>query len=446
MKNKIFIIMLLLVPAFGSAQQFNLDSCKKHTLEYSKRITEARLKVEEASQVKKQAYTKYYPQIKGGFTAMKADDYLLQSEISEANLPVYDGNPENLLSPTQFAYFPGMDINLLDYANLGYVAAVEPVYMGGQIRNGNKLAALSEDINNHKVMLTRDEALIKTEEQFWTLISLQEKMHTIQQYEKLLDTLHKDVSTFFDAGLVTRADLLKVEVKQNELKGDKLQLENGIEIVKMALCQTMGMPYNPELEFVSGDLSTDIISNYFLNPDTAVENRQEIYMLRKAIEAEKLQKKMARGESLPQVAVGVTGLYMDILDEQSTRGLVFATINVPISGWWEGTHKIKEHQIKVDIAENKLAESRELMVLQIEKAYMELVESYEQVSIAQKTKEQVEEHLKITQDNFDAGIDGTSDLLEAQAMQQEASDAYTDALCTAQIKMAQYKKAIAAKE
>jgi outer membrane protein TolC len=374
---------------------------------------------------------------------MKANDYLLQSEIPEANLPVYDGNPANLATASQFAYFPGMDVNLLDYTNLGYLAAVEPVYMGGQVRNGNKLASLGQEISAHELILSEEEAVIKTEEQYWTLVSLKEKMKTIISYEKLLDTLHKDVSLYYDAGLIGRADLLKVELKQNELQGNKLKLQNGIDMVSMALCQNMGIQYAPSVQIISEELKPSVIESYFMNSDAVYQNRQEYQMLQKAVDAEELRKKMARGENMPQMAVGVQGLYLDLNESQTTRGLAFVTLNVPISGWWSGSHEIKQHQIKIEMAENRLAESSELFVLQIEKAYKDLIESHQQISIASKSVEQVQEHLKVTRDNYDAGIVNTSDMLEAQAMFQEAKDNYSDALCTSQIRLAQYKKATA---
>jgi outer membrane protein TolC len=443
MKKQVLIIILSFSFGLTMAQELTLDSCKSLTLANNKKIIEARLKVEESEQVKKQAFTNYFPHVSGGFVAMKANDYLLQSEIPEANLPVYDGNPANLATASQFAYFPGMDVNLLDYTNLGYLAAVEPVYMGGQVRNGNKLASLGQEISAHELILSEEEAVIKTEEQYWTLVSLKEKMKTIISYEKLLDTLHKDVSLYYDAGLIGRADLLKVELKQNELQGNKLKLQNGIDMVSMALCQNMGIQYAPSVQIISEELKPSVIESYFMNSDAVYQNRQEYQMLQKAVDAEELRKKMARGENMPQMAVGVQGLYLDLNESQTTRGLAFVTLNVPISGWWSGSHEIKQHQIKIEMAENRLAESSELFVLQIEKAYKDLIESHQQISIASKSVEQVQEHLKVTRDNYDAGIVNTSDMLEAQAMFQEAKDNYSDALCTSQIRLAQYKKATA---
>lgn len=422
------------------AQTLTLDSCKQLTLANNKKIIEARFKVEESDQIKKQAFTNYFPQVMGGIIAMQADDYLIKEEIPAANLPVYDGNPVNLMTPTEFAYFPGMDLNMLDYTNLGHVTAIEPLYMGGQVRNGNKLAAIGQEIRAHELILSEEDALMKTEEHYWTLISLREKMKTIISYEKLLDTLHKDVSVSYDAGLVGRADLLKVELKQNELQTNKIKLQNGIDLVSMALCQNMGIAYSPSLIFESEELTPTLIKDYFMNPETAYQNRQEYQMLTKAIDAEVLQKRMARGENMPQLTVGVQGLYLDVMENQTTHGLAFVTLNVPLSGWWEGSHKIKEHQIKIDMAENHLEESSELFVLQIEKSYKELIESHQQIQLAEKSVEQVKEHLKVIRDNYKAGMVSTSDMLEAQAMFQEAEANYSDAVCASQIRLAYYRK------
>lgn len=443
MKKQIISILISVFALGVSAQTLNLDSLKTLTLENNKQIIESRLKVAEAEQVKKNAFTNYFPQVYGGAVAMKANDYLIQEEIPSANLPVYDGNPASLMNPTQFAYFPGMELNLFDYMNVGFVAAVEPVYMGGQIRNGNKLASLGVDIHGHGLILSQEDALLKTEEYYWTLASLKGKMNTLHSYEKLLDTLYRDVLVSYEAGLIQKTDLLKVELSMNELQGNRLQLQNGIDLLTMMICQHVGIDYSESIDIQINEIPALGLRDYFINPDTAVLNRQEYQMLEMAVEAEKLQKRMALGENMPQLMVGAQGLYLDMMESESTAGLLFASLNIPISGWWGGSHKIKEHQIKVDIAQNKLAESTEMLSLQIEKAYKDLAESRQQVAIAEKSVEQVQEHLKVMKDNYDAGMVSTSDMLEAQAMFQQAEDGLTDAKSMYKIRQAYYRKAIA---
>ena len=443
MKRQIITIISICFAHFLSGQSINLDSLKFLTLQNNKQIIEAKLNVEASEQLKKYAVTNYFPKVFGGAIAMKANDYLIKEEIPEVNLPVYDGNPVSLMNPTQFAYFPGMQLEMFDYMNVGYLAAVEPLYMGGQVRNGNKLAALGVDINKHSLILSEEEALLKTVEYYWTLVSLRGKMNTLNSYEELLETLHQDVSVSYEAGLINKSDLLKVELSQNELQGNRLKLQNGIELMTMMICRHVGIAYSDSVKINVENIPTLGPEDYFIDPDTAVINRQEYQMLEMAIKAEKLQKRMARGEIMPQLLVGAQGLYLDVLENENTTGMLFASINIPISGWWGGAHKIKEHQIKVDIAENKLAESTEMLTLQIEKSYKVLVESRSQVVIAEKSMEQVREHLKVMKDNYDAGLVNTSDMLEAQAMFQEAEDGLTDAKSIYKIMQAHYLNAIA---
>lgn len=443
MKRQITTIIIVILTFSVSAQTLNLDSLKNLTLEYNRQVIEARLELEAAEQVKKNAFTNYFPQVMGGAFAMKANDYLVKEDIPAADLPVYDGNPASLIQPTQFAYFPGMEIEMFDYMNLGYLAAVEPLYMGGRVRNGNKLAALGVDINEHKLILSEDKALLKTEEYYWTLVSLRGKMNTLDSYDKMLATLYTDVQTAYEAGLINKTDLLKVELRQNELQGKRLQLENGIELITMMICNHIGIDYSDKVEILEDEIPALGPEDYFINPDTAVMKREEYKMLEMAVDAEVLQKRITRGENMPQLMVGVQGLYLDVLEDENTAGILFASINIPISGWWGGSHKIKEHKIKVEIAENKLAESTELMSLQIEKTYKELIEAQSQVAITEKSMEQSQEHLKVTNDNFDAGLVNTSDMLEAQAIYQETVDKLTDAKSMYMIRKAHYMKAIA---
>ncbi len=440
MKQNIILVLAALVSLNSFAQVISLDSCKKLALENNRTIKEAKLMLKESEQVKKSAATKYFPVVMGGAVVMKVNDYLINEEIPEMNLPVYDGNPANLQTPTQFAYFPGMDLQLLDYANIGYLAAVQPVYMGGRVRYGNKLATMGVEINSLKMITTQDEILMKTEELFWTLVSLKEKVSTIDEYDKLLQKLHKEIKDAYYAGLAHKTDLLKVELKQNELEGNRLKLANSIEMLTRVLCQTIGVSYSKQIDFSYEELSIELITKQQKHNDSAYSNRNEYFMLKKAIEAEILQKKITRGKLLPHLSVGVQGLYMDVMDKQKTNYLGFATLNIPISHWWEGSHKLKEHQIRIEIAETNLAENSDRMMLQIENANNELIESMEQIEIASLSVNQAKEHLQITKHNYDAGLIKTSDMLEAQAMLKSTQNQFTDALCTNKIKQAQYKK------
>ena len=150
---------------------------------------------------------------------------------------------------------------------------------------------------------------------------------------------------------------------------------------------------------------------------------------------------MALGEYLPQVALGAMGYKYDMMNTTSSNALAFVTVSVPISDWWGGSHKMKEKQYKIEQASNKLEETAELLSLQIEQARNELNETYFQIKTNQVSIDQAKENLKVMSDNYQAGVSSMSDLLEAQAMYQEAQNQYTDAVCAYKIKEANYLSA-----
>jgi len=440
MKNIILYIILglILVSVPLRAQNIKLDSAKVLALENNKRIKDAQFKLKASEKVKESAFTNYFPKVEASGFALRSSDYLLDIQTPEMNLPVYDGNPANLPNATQFAYVPSLSIQSLDYVNTAMITATLPIYVGGRIRNGNNLAQLGVEINQDLLNLSTDQVLTITEEYYWKLVALKEKKITLHNYENLLLRLQKEVQDYYDAGLINKSDLLKVKLELNKIEVNKLKLDNGIEMLKMVFCQHIGITYNQSFNVNDSIVSILPPESFFITTDKALENRNEYKMLNKAIESEELQKKMARGEYLPQLAVGASGMYLDAFEQNNSYGLAFATLSIPISDWWGGSKKLQEQDIKIEIAQNNLEDKSELLQLQMTKAYKDLLISYKEIEIAKKSLQQSLEYQKELEDTFDAGITNTSDLLEARALAQQAKDNLIDAKSNYKIKAANY--------
>ncbi len=434
------IIIATAIPnqSFAQTQAYSLETCKSLALENNKKLKEANLELLVSQQVKKEAFTKYFPKVSGMAVAMRAEDYLVKGTIPSMNLPVYDGNPASLAAPTQFTYVPEIPINMLDYINVASVSAVQPIFAGGRIYNGNKLAKLGIEVNKQKFAMSTSEVLIKTEELYWNILSLEEKLKTIKSYESMLEHLQKDVEVAVKAGLTQQSDLLKVQLKLNELQVNKMKLENGIILSYRALCQQIGINYSANFKIDDNKHLDELPESYVTDTKSACQIRDEYNLLSQALQAEILQKRMIVGENLPQIAVGAQVFALDMMEQTSTNGMVFATVSIPISDWWEGSHKIKEANFKIKQAQNKLLETEELLGLDIEKAKNEMFETHFQIKTASISIQQAKENLKILDDNYKAGVIGMSELLEGQALYQKAQDEYTDALCQYRIKVGNY--------
>jgi outer membrane protein TolC/preprotein translocase subunit SecF len=439
---KPLIASLIMIMGFGFAvhaqKNYTLDSCKKITLENNTQIKNSNIEIEASRKVKQAAFTKYFPSISAIGLGVQFSDPLLKIDMPGGNLPVYNGDPATLPYATEFAYFPGVSIGMLEHLYTGAITASQPIFTGGRIINGNHLARLGSDVSEQKLTMSTNDALMKTEQQYWQIISLREKMNTIDSYQHLLDSLSKDVNVAYKAGLINYNDVLKVTLKQSELRMNRLKLDNGIKLATMSFCQHLGITYDPGIILVDSTGNYSDPSLVYTDPQQAVTNRAEYNLVRQNVEAEKLQSKMKLGEYLPQVGVGVGALTYDIKDDFTNNLMAFGTVTIPLTDWWGGSYSLKEQKLKEEIAQNNADYTAQMLKLQIEKAWTDLLESFQQIKIAQESVSLAEDNLKVTSDNYHAGTVGISDLLEAQAIVQNSRDNLTEAHCSYMIKMAQY--------
>ncbi len=435
---------ILLITLFSLSQLFaqkvlTLEESKQLALQNNAKSKNSKLEIEASRKIRKSAFTNYFPNVSAGGFKWSAEKGLFDIDMQGGNLPVYDGNPVNLQNPTQFAYFPSSTISIWKKGTIGYINAIQPIFTGGRIIYGNKLASLGEDVSELKDKMTEDEILLKTEEQYWLIVSLEEKSRTINKYEELLNRLLLQVEDAYKSGIVMKNDVLKVKLKLSEVQLNKSKLENGRKLAAMAFCQHIGISYDSSLVFKDELEISDLPQSYFVDKNEALKKRVEYSLLEKSVEAEELQTKIKRGEYLPQAAVGISEMYMKF-DESKKRtfGMVFGTVSVPISGWWSGSYELQERSIKEEIAENNFKNNSELLLLQIEKSWQDLNDAYKQYLLSKESKSQAEENFKVNEDSYKNGISTVSDLLEAQALLQQTQDQLTEAKANYIVKKTTY--------
>jgi len=436
------ILTLIGINAFAQ-NNISLGESKEKAIENNIAIKNSVLEINAAKETKKEAYTNYFPKVSAALGGLKSIEPLLKVDIEGGNLPVYDGNPANLVTATEFAYFPGLSLELWQKSALGTLNIMQPIYVGGKIKTGNKLAQLNIDAKEEQKLLVEDEIILKVEKQYWQLVSIQEKQKTLDKYELLLNGALKQANDAFNAGLIIKNDILKVQLKQSELEINKSKLKNGKQLALMQFCQTIHIPYDATLKF---NEDINIIENpnfYYVDKDIAIKKRTEYSLLEKSVKAKELQIDMTRGDYLPQVAVGINGFYADAFEtalDQPVNAMAYATITIPISDWWGGSHKLKEHKIQQTIAQNTFNDTKELLKLQTQKLWIDLNQAYEHIAIMEKSVIQAKENLKVSDDGYKNGIVTITDLLEAQAILNEINSNLIDAKTAYIIAVTSYKQ------
>jgi Outer membrane protein len=325
MKKRNLYLGCLLIAVSGAIQaqsSFTLEQCKELTLKNNYEIRKSELQLKGAEQSRKEAFTNYFPVVSATGTAMNASAGTMNMEMM------------------------GTTLSLMKNGVLGGVTATQPVFAGGNIVNGNKLAKVGVEAQRYQLDLSEDEILLQTEQSYYQIVSLQEKLRTLDQLDEMLQHLRRDVENSFKAGLITQNDVLKVKLKQNELASNRLSVENGLDITKKLLCQHMGTdPSGFSITYDS--LWMESPANLLVNHAEVLSARNEYKLLDKNVEANNLQLKIKQGEFLPKVAVGAGYMYHNLTDVNTGfSGVVFATVSIPISAWWGGSHAIKKQENK----------------------------------------------------------------------------------------------------
>ena len=432
--KKIITIILCSVccNAIATAQgTYTLEQLKQLAVENNYNLRSARNAIEQSKEVKSEAFTKYFPQVSAMGFGFQNNKPMIDYDIE---LPEVLGAivPEGLIPA---------NISLMKKGIYGSVSAIQPVFMGGQIINGNKLAKVGVEASELQLEASEDQVELTTEQYYWQMVSLKEKQQTLKAVLDMLETLEKDVSNMVRVGAVNRNDLLQVQLRKGEVETAQLELENGLATVSQLLAQHIGKT-GETIDVVSSATEDVPELPVGLRQDhqTALAATPQYRLLEKNVESHRLQHKLKVGQNMPNVGVGASYSYNDFF-EKSSSAMVFAAVQVPISGWWGGSHAIKKQKLALQDAQEQMEDNGQKLVIRMNNAWAAVETSHKKLLIAHDAIEQAEENLRLNRDYYRVGSTKMSDLLLAQQQYQQARDRYTDAFADFQTKQLEYRQA-----
>lgn len=441
-RNIILILSMVTALTAKSQQQLTLQEVKERALTYNISMRMADNAIRQAREQKKEACTNYFPQVSAVGMGFKTTIGELKVEMKLAEL-IPPSLASVLPSGLATALPSTLPVSMVDKGVVAGVTAVQPVYVGGQIVNGNKLAKVGIEVSKIQRHVTKNTVEQTAEQYYWQIVSLKEKQKTLGVISEMLAKIEQDVSLAVRAGVAMRNDLLQVQLKQNEVESNRLKLDNGLRLARMVLAQYIGAGDSVD---VSAAIAPTILPPYpMLKVDHAASLllTSEYQLLQKNVEAATLQRKMEQGKRLPSMAVGVGYNYYNIGGGMDNNfGTVFASVSVPISQWWGGTHAVKRKRLAEDAARQQMTDNARLLQIRMQKNWNDVDDAYKQLILAKKGIEQSEENLRLNRNFYQAGTVTMSNLLDAQQQYQQCCDRYTDAYATFQIKKLEYEQSV----
>lgn len=476
MKRIFGFILFIGVSVGGSAQNMlTLDSCRAMALKNNKELRISAEKINVAHYEKKAAFTNYLPKIAAMGTYMRTQKEIsllsndqkgalsnigtvAQGSLQETFQQLAASSPElgALLQPLA-PLIPGIGSKLngigqglvdalhTDTRNMyaGAVTLTQPIFMGGKIVAYNKITQYAEQLAKSQHATGMQDIILSTDQAYWQVISLINKKKLAESYLKLVQQLDGDVDKMITEGVATKADGLSVKVKVNEAEMKLTQVEDGLSLSKMVLCQLCGIPLDEEIRLADENVENLLVANEIQVADnvaTALANREELRSLNLATKIYAQKVNVTRADFLPTVAL--TANYMvtnpSLVNgfENKFRGMwaVGALVKIPIWNWGEGMYKVKAAKAEANIARYQLSDVKEKVELQVNQATFKVNEAGKKLAMATKNMEKAEENLRYAKLGFSEGVIPTSNVLEAQtawlSAQSDKIDAQIDVKLT----------------
>ena len=424
---KKIVIILLLLPLVSHAQLLTLDSCLSLARKNNADIRTSQLAVQKAQAVKDQVYTKYFPNVQLQALGYVAAQPMINFGVDD----IGSSDMRELLEAIYEALSDETDVkNRLELMKKGAGGALvlaQPIYAGGRIVNGNRLASLGVEAAGLQAEMKSRDVLEQVESSYYLVVGLHEKSATVDAALALMDSLSRTVNSALTNGLATKSDALQVELKRNEIKAKQQQLNSGIRLASRLLCIQIGIEYSDNIVF-KDELNTKhlTLNTIYLNTDLNT-SRPERKLLDINLQVQELQKELTRGEALPQLALMGIGFYGNIIRTNATGNAVaMLSLSVPLTAWWETSHKIREHNLRIEEARTMQEDYNKKLSLEEEKAYSDMVDAFMLIRSDSAALDLAQENYRLASLNYSAGANTINDVLQAQTLLLQAQNALTD--------------------
>lgn len=432
MKHLLPSLIILFTAIQTNALNIDVTQCVEMAIATSEQVGAAQNTVKQSKLQRDVARTAYLPRLEGSLT-------------TGWNLP--DSKIEEL----------GMTMKMRGLYMAG-INVTQPIFAGGKIVAANKMAQIGQKMAANQNDMTLDRVKADAETSYWTYVAVLSKVRMMRSYKELIDTVYNQTLTSVNAGMATQNDLLRIDARRSQIIYQLEQVENGADLCRMALCNTIGVDHATPIEVADADVPTDIPSHLDIYD---VDNRPEIKLLDNDIALKEQQVRSVRADYLPSLGLqagwmaygniklnsmmqGEDGGYHPVSQNIKDNSFnIMLGLKVPIFNWGEGYKKVKAAKIDVANSRLKLRENRRLVNLEIQQAIANVRTGQHMLASAETAMRQAEASLASTRQSYDLGMTSLTEMLDAQSQWQTSRANLIEARTQLRINVVEYLRATA---
>jgi outer membrane protein len=326
----------------------------------------------------------------------------------------------------------------------------QPLFTGFRLDAAADVAGYTAEAATQDYARDKTELIFTVKNAYWSLFKAQRFEIYFGELVDQIQAHLTDVRNMFDQGLVTKNEVLKVQVQLSNAQLMHIDAKNNVKLARINLNYMMGIPLDSEHELVTDVARTEKeLPRLETLVETALAERSEIKAIMLRVQAGEAAVTSARGSWYPQVYLVGNYYYarpnqrflptQDVFKDSWDVGV---SVSLDVWNWGATIHQTSQAKAQLERAKDGYEQLKDGITLEVTQTYLSLQQADEKIGVAGQAVTQAEENFRVTSDKFKAGLALNSDVLDADTALLQARTLYTQALVDYQLAEAKLKKTI----
>lgn len=391
------MVTLLCIPG---ARAVTLDECIGATLRNNPDVRGATERVQVARAAIKEVQSAYYPVLVGSTTYARTDNppQAFMMMLNQRNVSM-QSDFNNPADTDNLALSLGVKYRLYDFGRRGL---------------DNEMAKNGAAIFQLVLRGLQNDLIHQVTRGYYSVLQASAFVTVQEESVKTLEESLRVANERLRAGGVVKTDVLNLEVQFAQAKEDLIRARNGVKLSLAALNTTIGtnlvdaanIPAKVEPPSARPPENVDV---------GVIQNRPELQAARKGAEIQQTALRKARRQYMPTVnAFGSMDWNSDVSTDFDRSYIVGVAVEAELFDGFRRSAVVAGATAQERAADAEVEKAAGNLRLDLVSASIQAGEAWERLDVVRKSILNAEEALRITQQRYQQGATGLSELLTAQ--------------------------------
>ena len=329
-----------------------------------------------------------------------------------------------------------------NYYILGQVTLQQMLYDFGVTQNQATIKRLDYEAYKTTLSATINDVIYQTKDAYFNLLFAFENRRVAEDTVKKFEMFYNQAKAFYEIGMNPKVDVTIAEVNLSNAKLQLIQADNAVNLAVAKLNNVMGVPFIDKYNVQERLKYQPVDVTFNKSVEIARDARPELKLAELKVESANQTMKLVKKSYFPTLSV--EGQYQrGGKSWNSNYGYnIGGYLNFPTINGMLIKNEIKEARYLYDKEIANAKNTQNSIYLEIQNAYLTLVEKKNQMPVAILGVKQAKENYELSYGRYRVGEASPTELKDAQINYQQAQLTYYNALYQYNSSKAALEKAI----